>query len=120
MRVHKITLVFDADSGLRATVADIFKKLTGREDCSLCAITYSPVGKRRAWVDCTSRLGVEVAELHRDEVPADWGLTPADLPCIMGEAAGERPSILVSRDAIAACGVSVAALEQRIESALRA
>src|SRR4051794_29319114 len=70
----RIILVYDADSGLGAMMLDVVKKLVGREDCALCEITYSPIGKRAAWSACEARLGVAVQELHRDQLPADWGI----------------------------------------------
>lgn len=117
-RPQSIILVFDADSGLRALVVDVLKKLSGREDCTLCEITYSPVGKRRAWVACARRLGVPIEELHRDQLPASWGITRAELPCILARPAQGDPTILVSRDALAACQGSVAELERRLREAL--
>jgi hypothetical protein len=117
-QVDRVILVFDADSGLGALLVDVLKKVTGREDCALCAITYSPVGKRRAWAACERRLGLPVEELHRDEVPAEWGLSRADLPCILGRGGQARPFILVSRAEIDACRGSLSALERRLRDAL--
>jgi uncharacterized protein YbjT (DUF2867 family) len=53
------------------------------EDCALCEITYSTLGKRPAWRACEARLGLPVSELHRDEPPAEWGLDRAQLPCVL-------------------------------------
>jgi hypothetical protein len=113
-----IILVFNADSGITAMLLDVVKKAVGREDCALCEITYSPLGKRSAWRACEQRLRLTIDELHRDQLPAEWKLSPADLPCVLARAGDERPVILVSRDEIAACGGSIDRLETHIREAL--
>jgi len=118
--VNRIILVYNGDSGLGAMLLDVLKKATGREDCALCEITYSPVGKRGAWKACERRLGIAVEELHRDRLPAAWGIARADLPCILGRAGEERPVVLLTRDEIVACRGSVVELERRLEAALAA
>jgi hypothetical protein len=114
----RIILVYNADSGLSAMLFDALKKAVGREDCALCEITYSPVGKRRAWAACEARLGVPVEEMHRDKVPAAWGLARRELPCILGRLGNERPFVLLSRAEIDACGGRVETLEQRLRQAM--
>jgi hypothetical protein len=117
---NKIILVFNGDSGLRAILLDVLKKATGREDCALCEITYSPLGKRRAWAACERRLGVEVEQMHRDQLPAGWGIARADLPCILGRSGDDRPTVLLTRAEIASCQGSVAELERRLRQAVAA
>ncbi len=114
--VDRIIFVYDGDGGLGALLLDVIKKAAGREDCALCAITYSPVGKRRAWAACESRLGVPVDELHRDEVPASWGVD-GELPCVLGRSGGGRPFLLLTRADIIACRGSVDELERRLRNA---
>jgi hypothetical protein len=116
--LDRIILVYNADSGLRAMLLDVVKKCIGREDCTLCEITYSPVGKRAAWSACEKRLGVPVEELHRDQLPAAWGVAPSELPCILGRSGDARPFVLVSRAELAACDGRLEALEQRLRDAL--
>jgi len=113
-----VILVYNGDSGLGALLLDVVKKATGREDCALCEITYSPVGKRPAWKACAARLGVAVEELHRDRVPASWAIRPSDLPCILKRVGDEAPSIMLTRAEITACRGSVDELERRIRGAL--
>jgi hypothetical protein len=120
MPVNRVILVYNGDSGLAAMLLDAVKKAAGREDCALCEITYSPVGKRREWAACERRLGVSVEELHRDRLPAAWGISQSDLPCILGRAGDERPVVLLSRDNIRACSKSVVELERRLRDALDA
>jgi hypothetical protein len=118
--VERIILVYNGDSGLGALLLDVVKKAAGREDCALCEITYSPVGKRRAWTACQARLGMPVEELHRDRLPAAWGIMRSELPCILGRHGDTRPFVLVTCAEIRACNGSVAELERRLRTALAA
>jgi hypothetical protein len=118
--IDRVILVYDGDSGVGALLLDVVKKAVGREDCALCEITYGPFGKRRAWSACASRLGVAVEEMHRDQLPADWGIARRELPCVLGRAGEERPSILLTRGTIESCRRSVARLERQLLDALAA
>jgi hypothetical protein len=113
-----LILVFDADSGLKAMLADVVKKALGREDCALCEITYSPLGKRQAWRACEARLGMPVRELHRDNLPAAWGLDLAQLPCVLAQAGEAKPQMLLTKTEIAACTSRVDELERKLRKAL--
>ena len=117
-RAERIILVYNADRGLAAMLLDVVKKAVGREDCSLCAITYSPLGKRAAWSACEKRLAMPIEELHRDELPAEWGIGASELPCILGRVGSDRPFVLLARAEIDACGGSVERLEERLRRAL--
>jgi hypothetical protein len=118
--IDRIILVYNGDSGLGAMLLDVLKKAAGRDDCALCAITYSPVGKRRAWTACASRLGIPVEELHRDELPPAWGITRAQLPCVLGRVGEAQPFVLLTRTEIEGLGRSVEGLERQLRMALAA
>jgi hypothetical protein len=115
-----LILVFDAESGLKAMLADVVKKAFGREDCALCEITYSPLGKRQAWQACEARLGMPVRELHRDNLPAAWGHDLAQLPCVLVQAGEAKPKMLLTKTEIAACAGRVDELERKLREALAA
>ena len=117
-RPDTVILVYDGDSGLRAIALDVLKKAVGREDCALCEITNSPIGKRRAWAACEKRLGLVVQELHRDELPPAWRVDVGTLPCVLGQQGGATPAVLLTRDDIVACEGRVDALEERLQQAL--
>jgi hypothetical protein len=116
----ELILVYDGLSGVRAMLLDVVKKAVGREDCPLCAITYSPVGRRASWNRCETRLGMAVREMHRDELPSAWGIGAGELPCVLALTAGAQPTVLLDRDAIVACGGRAEALEEAIRRALTA
>jgi hypothetical protein len=54
----------------------------------------------------------------RDQLPSEWGISRATLPCILGRVRDERPFILLTRDEIEACAAEVDALEGRLRRAL--
>jgi hypothetical protein len=119
-RPDRLILVYSGDSGVRAMLVDVLKKLVGREECALCEITYSPVGKRGEWLACEKRLGIIVDELHGDRLPDAWGIGRDQLPCILARAGEQMPFVLISRDEIATCRGSIEQLERRIGAALQA
>ncbi len=119
-RPDSLILVYDGQSGLRAMLLDVVKKAAGREECPLCEITYSAVGKRRSWVACERRLGISVKELHRDQLPSDWNLAAGQLPCVLARVGNSVPTILVTREEIIACRKSADELENKIRAALAA
>lgn len=114
----RVILLYDGDSGVPAMLLDVLKKATGREECALCEITYGPLGKRREWVACEKRLEVIVDELHRDRIPAAWGVASAEIPCVLSRVGQDLPSMLVTRDEVATCHGSVHRLEELIVNAL--
>jgi hypothetical protein len=116
--IESLTLVYAGDSGIRAILLDVLKKAAGREDCPLCEITYSPLGKRSAWKACQARLGLEVRERHRDDLPASWGIGEGELPCVVAHAAARTPIVLVRREEIMACRGSAESLERKIADAM--
>lgn len=119
-RPDRLILVYDGDSGLGAMLLDVVKKTVGREDCALCEITYGPLGKRGAWRACEARAGLLVDELHRYQLPDDWGISPTELPCVLARSQAERPFVLVPRDEIVACRGRIETLERTLTVALSA
>lgn len=117
-RPDRVVLVYDGDSGLRAMLLDVVKKTVGREECALCEITYGPLGKRGAWKSCEARMGTIVDEMHRDQLPDEWGIARSELPCVLGRTGTGRPIVLLSREEIVACAGSVDELERRVLAAL--
>lgn len=113
-----LILVYDGDSDLQTIMLDVLKKAFGREDCPLCEITNSPVGKRRAWRECERRLVLPIAELHRDQLRPEWRI--AKLPCVLALVGESAPVVLVGRNEIVGCRGNAAVLEERIRAALSA
>jgi hypothetical protein len=116
----RLLLVYDGNSGLGAMLLDVVKKAVGKEECPLCEIVYSPLGKRASWRTCEASLGLPIEEWHRDRVPTAWNLAPEALPCILGRTGDSLPFVLVTREQIVASNRSADALETVIRDALSA
>jgi hypothetical protein len=103
-RIERLTLIWNADSGVLAILADVAKKLAGVESCELCAITHAATGEKKEWRECRSSLGVPVKALHRDEVPAALSsLVASKLPCVVAHLDDGRDEILVDAETITRC-----------------
>ena len=104
--VSRATLVFvyNADSGLFNTLADMAHKTFAPEtySCTLCAITYGAFGMRVEWKLFLESLDSALEFLHRDELAKRYGIADAALPAIFLK----RPSgleLLISAAEINAC-----------------
>jgi len=79
-----LIFVYNADSGVLNGLKDLWAKTVHPETypCSLCAVTYGPLGMRREWREYVRALGHEVRFLHRDEWQgqAEFGPVPVALP----------------------------------------
>jgi hypothetical protein len=70
--------VYDADGGWRGELAYFFSHLLGRQHCSLCDITNSPVRRKASWDAMVAGLGVPFTLLHRDGRPPDVASATGD------------------------------------------
>ena len=79
-----LVFVYNADSGLFNTVADIAHKIFSPEtyQCRLCAITYGNFGIRQEWQAFLAGLDAELEFLHRDELGSKYGVSGIDLPAV--------------------------------------
>lgn len=101
----KLLFVYNADSGLFNTLADIGHKIFSPETyrCDLCALTHGYFQERAEWRSFVESLGVECQFQHRDEFRRDWPGVTIPLPAVFRLEEG-RPIPCLDRDAIAACG----------------
>ncbi|MPY65528.1 hypothetical protein F8S09_02315 [Deinococcus sp. SDU3-2] len=77
-----LIFVYNADGGALNGLKDLWHKAVSPQTyaCSLCAVTYGPLGMRREWRDFVRGLGREVRFLHRDKLAAEFGLRDVPLP----------------------------------------
>ncbi len=66
---QKLVFVYNADSGMFNTLADIAHKIFSPQtyECNLCAISHSYLSERSEWKEFIEGLDVEYEFLHRDE-----------------------------------------------------
>lgn len=67
--MHRLVLVYNADSGLFGQVTDFAHKILRPQTyaCNLCKLTYGAFSMKREWKDFLETLGTEVEFLHKDE-----------------------------------------------------
>ena len=65
----RLVFVYNADSGLFNTLADIGHKIFSPETyaCDLCALTHGYFSERREWRSFVESLAIPCEFLHRDE-----------------------------------------------------
>lgn len=93
-----LIFVYNADSGVLNGLKDLWAKTVHLETypCSLCAVTYGPLGMRREWREYVRALGHEVRFLHRDEWQAEFGLVDMPLPAAFRVGPGGVPQAWIS------------------------
>lgn len=88
-----LLFVYNADAGLLNGLKDLWHKAVSPETypCSLCAVTYGPLGMKRSWKEFVRGLGREVTFLHRDELRAQYGVEGVALPAVFELDGSGRP-----------------------------
>lgn len=81
----QLIFVYNADSGLFNTVADIAHKILSPDTyaCNLCALTHDHFTVRRDWVEFLKTLDADCEFLHRDELAERYGVRDVELPAIL-------------------------------------
>ncbi|MDH5445642.1 MAG: hypothetical protein OEY52_08805 [Gammaproteobacteria bacterium] len=80
-----LVFVYNADSGLFNTMADIAHKIISPStySCQLCALTHSYFTARKEWTPFLDELDAELEFLHRDELQKKYGIKEITLPVIL-------------------------------------
>jgi hypothetical protein len=100
----QLLFVYNADSGIFNTLADIGHKIFSPEtyNCQLCALTHGHFRERDEWRAFVESLEVGCDFMHRDEFRRRWPDTRAELPAVFRlEASG--PVTCLDAAAIRAC-----------------
>lgn len=114
--IDRLMFVYNADSGLLATIADSARKLLSINGCALCSLTHSAMGEKSEWTSCRDSLGVPVDYVHRDELDSRLkAIVQHDLPCVLAETEGELVMLLRS-DVIKRCNGSIADFRGRLKT----
>ncbi len=95
----RLLFVYNADSGLFNTLADIGHKLFSPQTyrCDLCMLTHGVLREREAWRDFIATLPVETRFLHRDEFRHEYPQMHCTLPAVFVEREDEIQPCLNSR-----------------------
>jgi hypothetical protein len=102
MQNNEIQLIFvyNADSGLFNTIADIAHKIFSPQtySCSLCALTHSYFSMRDEWNSFVESIGVNCRFMHRDEFIAMYNTQGYQWPVILTKKQDELNVCLRSAD----------------------
>jgi hypothetical protein len=98
--ISQLIFVYNADSGLFNTMADIAHKLfsPGTYQCNLCAITHTALSMRDDWKQFIQTIPCEVTYLHRDELPSLGNFPSIELPVILSETDGHYEEFVSARE----------------------
>jgi hypothetical protein len=79
-----LIFVYNADSGLFNTLADIGHKIFSPQTyrCDLCMLTYGYFSERAEWRDFIEQLPLESRFLHRDEFLREFPHLDVPLPAV--------------------------------------
>lgn len=99
-----LVFVYNADSGLFNTLADIAHKAFSPQtyDCRLCALTYGLLQERGPWRDFIAHLPVECSFMHRDEFRRRYPKDKTPLPAVFRLRSGVT-SVCLDARALSAC-----------------
>ena len=120
MTDHKLYAIYDADGSLFGELAYLWGKCTGQAQCALCDLSHgwNPLG-RKVWRE-RGGLARSLNCVHRDEMPELLlAQVMQELPCVVVDRGGHL-EILISREALEACGDDFKAFELLLEEKLRA
>lgn len=103
MRQH-LLFVYNADSGLFNTMADIGHKIFSPEtyECALCSLTHGYLQERAEWRTFIEALDIHCDFLHRDEFQRRFPGNDSDLPAVF-RIEGDEPRVCLDREAIGNC-----------------
>jgi hypothetical protein len=114
--------VYHADGGPVGEAKYVIGRLLGTAHCALCDITHSPVRRKPDWDRMVARLGVPVALLHLNEMPADVAAEVAShgSPLVLARVADGGLAVLLRAGELDGLGGSVAAFDAALRRALAA
>ena len=113
----QLLFVYNADSGLFNTVADIAHKILSPSSytCNLCALTYGYFKGREEWVSFLKTLDVDCEFLHRDEFYERYGLDNLMLPAVFEKVPGKL-ELLIDAQTLRDCS-SLGELKEALNQA---
>ncbi len=116
---RKLIFVYNADSGLFNTLADMGHKIFSPStyECRLCALTHGYFSMRKEWAEWLAGLDADLDFLHRDEFIATYPGLAAPLPAVFLQADGSEPICLLDTDVIRRCA-DLTALQVQLEKKL--
>jgi hypothetical protein len=116
--LEQISMVYDADGGLRGELSYVFGKMRGDAHCALCDITHGAVRKKSDFEALTCSLAVPLEVLHRNEQSQQLSeFTDGILPVVVGHTA-DGLVVLVDREQMEAADGDVDAFAASLSAAM--
>ena len=120
-RAQSLLFVYGGDSGVTSGLIHYVHKIVSPATytCSLCALTYGPLGRRTAWTRALSNLSIDSNFLHRDEMIQHHGPDQPPLPAVFIVEEG-RTALLIAKQELDACpdlDALIALLQARLATA---
>ena len=115
----RLVFVYNADEGLVAGLLDLVHKTLSPAtyQCSLCGVTYGPLGMKARWRDWLKALPYDSAFFHRPDFRAAYpAFARQPLPLIARERAGVLTELLGAAElaALPDLDALIAALDARL------
>lgn len=100
----RLIFVYNADSGLFNTLADIGHKIFSPStyQCDLCALTHGYFSERKAWRRFVESLPIDCEFMHKDEFLAQHPDVDVQYPVIFLDT-GEALKVCVTAKSLAEC-----------------
>jgi hypothetical protein len=118
-RLARLVGVYDADGTPWGEVAYWVGARLGRRHCSLCEITHGSIRQRPEWVAGRDRLPATFETYHRNDQPdLVREATGGQAPVVVAVTEAGRHVLLLTPEALDACGGSIEQLIAAIEGAL--
>lgn len=117
MQVRRLSMVYDADGGLRGELAYVWGRFRGAH-CGLCDITHGRVREKQEFTDLVASLEVAVEVLHRNEQDPDLAaFTEGALPVVVAHT-DSGAEVVMDRHDLDSCHGDVAEFGARLRSRL--
>jgi hypothetical protein len=99
-----LLFVYNGDSGVASGLIHYVHKIVSPSTyaCSLCALTYGPLGRRAAWERYLATLNIPTLFLHRDELGPRYPMAVEPLPAVFLDRDG-RLEVVLARTDLDAC-----------------
>jgi hypothetical protein len=119
--VERLTMVYDADGGLRGELAYAVRRARG-DHCTLCDITHGTLREKPSFAELRCSLGIPVDVVHRNEQGSAIAAFTASTTggqgaCVVAHTADGLELLLDDAD-LAACRGDVDELAARLDAAL--
>ena len=117
--LNQIIGIYQADGGVLGELKYISGKIFGMAHCALCDITHGRTGKKDAWKECESNLGIPIKFVHLNErEPELEEYTKSITPCIVGKT-NKDYILLVNSEQLEKCKGNVKELESLLLDSMK-